>query len=105
MLFNESIYTLKKADNELTISQALSAASVILRDDIHGGRFKTPFQQLALSPSGRTPSVGARHMQRIANRSSLVRVEHVGSVSMPGCWDIGMLRSWQPREVHFGVVF
>ena len=68
MLFNETIHTLKKADNELTISQALSAASVILRDGIHGGRFKTPFQQLALSPSGRTPSVGARHMQRIAEQ-------------------------------------
>ena len=68
MLFNEAIHTLKKADNEFTVAQALSAASVMLRDGIQEGRFKTPFQQLALSPSGRTPSVGARHMQRIAEQ-------------------------------------
>ena len=56
--------------DHVPVSERLSTASVLLRDGVHEGAIPTSHQKLLMTPSGRTPSVGARNQQNILERVS-----------------------------------
>lgn len=66
LLFHGVMKTL--CTDHVPVSERLSAASVLLRDGVHEGAIPTSHQKLLMTPSGRTPSVGARNQQNILER-------------------------------------